>query len=205
MRNLPFGMSVAISVALVLNCSGMVAFGADPATTSDRTPDLHAGQSETSESHTQHRKTADSADRHAVHSETAGSADRHAVHSKTAGSDDAEATVSVRAQPKKEAHTDCHSDFSGHAHYYGKGFHGKRTASGAVFDKEKMTAAHPSLPFGTKVRVRSAHTGKEVVVTITDRCPHMKQRCIDLSEGAARTIGLYPSAPSGVDCAVLKK
>lgn len=116
-------------------------------------------------------------------------------------------SADTKSVHSESSHTKSHGEqnFGGHAHYYGKGFHGKRTASGAVFDKEKMTAAHPTLAFGTKVRVRSTHTGKEVVVTITDRCPHMKQRCIDLSEGAARKIGLYPSAPSGVECVVLKK
>ena len=93
--------------------------------------------------------------------------------------------------------------FEGHAHWYGGHFHGKKTASGAIFDKTKLTCAHPSLPFGTKVKVHSKHTGKSVVVTVTDRCPHLKQRCIDLSEGAARAIGIYPTAPSLVSCEVL--
>jgi rare lipoprotein A len=95
------------------------------------------------------------------------------------------------------------SSFDGHAHWYGGQFHGRRTASGAVFDKMKLTAAHPSLPFGTKVLVHSKHTGKEVVVTVTDRCPPLKQRCIDLSEGAARQLGIYPTAPSNVHCQVV--
>jgi rare lipoprotein A len=93
--------------------------------------------------------------------------------------------------------------FDGHAHWYGGQFHGRKTASGKIFDKHKLTAAHPSLPFGTKVLVKSQHTGKQVVVEITDRCPQLKQRCIDLSEGAARAIGIYPTAPSMVHCQVV--
>src|SRR6185437_10558098 len=94
--------------------------------------------------------------------------------------------------------------FDGHAHWYGGQFHGRRTASGAVFDKRKLTAAHPSLPFGTRVKVHSKYSGRDVVVTITDRCPALKQRCIDLSEGAARKLGIYPYAPCAVHCVVLK-
>jgi rare lipoprotein A len=93
--------------------------------------------------------------------------------------------------------------FSGHAHWYGKELHGNRTASGAVFDKDKLTAAHPSLKFGTKVRVVSKLTKKEVVVEINDRCPVMAARVIDLSEGAAKEIGIWPGKKNDVDCYVL--
>jgi rare lipoprotein A len=95
------------------------------------------------------------------------------------------------------------SDFSGHAHWYGKELHGNRTASGVVFDKDKLTAAHPSLPFGTKVRVVSVLTNKEVVVEINDRCPTMSARVIDLSEGAAKQIGIWPGNKNDVRCYVV--
>ena len=78
---------------------------------------------------------------------------------------------------------------SGTASYYGKAHHGRRTASGERFDMEAMTAAHPWLPFGTKVRVTIAGTDRSVVVTITDRLPSHK-RIIDLSQGAARELGI---------------
>jgi len=95
--------------------------------------------------------------------------------------------------------------FNGRAHWYGKELHGRPTASGEIFDKDKLTAAHPTLPLGTRVRVHSLHTGKDVIVRINDRCPKMKQRCIDLSEGAARKIGICPRGRADVECTMLGK
>jgi rare lipoprotein A len=77
--------------------------------------------------------------------------------------------------------------FSGKASYYGNES-GSRTASGQRFNQNAMTAAHRSLPFGTKLRV--THRGQSVVVTINDRGPFIKGRVLDLSTGAARAIGL---------------
>ncbi len=74
--------------------------------------------------------------------------------------------------------------------YYGKDFDGKKTASGARFDKDGLTAAHRSLPFGTKVKVTNLDNGKSVVVEVNDRGPFAANRILDLSEGAARKIGL---------------
>ncbi|MFT5251845.1 MAG: rare lipoprotein A [Flavobacteriales bacterium] len=71
-----------------------------------------------------------------------------------------------------------------HASYYADKFHGKRTASGVVFDKNKYTGAHKKLPFGTKVRVTNESNGKFVIVEITDRGPFVKSREIDLSKKA---------------------
>ena len=71
-----------------------------------------------------------------------------------------------------------------HASYYADKFHGKRTASGAVFDKNKYTAAHKKLPFGTKVKVTNEANGKFVIVEITDRGPFVRSREIDLSKKA---------------------
>jgi len=77
----------------------------------------------------------------------------------------------------------------GGASWYGPGFHGKRSASGQVFDENAMTAAHRSLPFGTKVTVTDQRTGEHVVVTINDRGPFHKGRIIDLSKAAATALG----------------
>lgn len=77
--------------------------------------------------------------------------------------------------------------FSGVASFYGNES-GSKTASGQRFNQEAMTAAHRSLPFGTKLRV--THRGQSVVVTINDRGPFIKGRVLDLSKGAARAIGL---------------
>lgn len=78
----------------------------------------------------------------------------------------------------------------GMASWYGARFHGRRTASGERYDMHALTAAHKTLPFGTKVRVRSVHTGKEVVVRINDRGPYKHSRIIDLSLGAISALGL---------------
>ena len=77
--------------------------------------------------------------------------------------------------------------FSGMASFYGNES-GHRTASGQRFNQEAMTAAHRSLPFGTKLRV--THGDRSVVVTINDRGPFVRGRVLDLSTGAARAIGL---------------
>ncbi len=77
--------------------------------------------------------------------------------------------------------------FSGKASYYGNES-GSRTASGQRFNQNAMTAAHRSLPFGTKLRV--THRGQSVVVTVNDRGPFIRGRVLDLSKGAARAIGL---------------
>ena len=77
--------------------------------------------------------------------------------------------------------------FSGVASYYGSES-GSRTASGQRFNQNAMTAAHRSLPFGTKLRV--THGSRSVVVTINDRGPFIRGRVLDLSKGAARAIGL---------------
>jgi rare lipoprotein A len=77
--------------------------------------------------------------------------------------------------------------FSGIASYYGNES-GSRTASGARFNQNAMTAAHRTLPFGTRLKV--THGGRSVVVTINDRGPFVRGRVLDLSTGAARAIGL---------------
>ena len=82
------------------------------------------------------------------------------------------------------------SDQQGKASWYGEQFHGRLTASGERFDLNEMTAAHRSLPFGTKVCVRSAVTGKSVVVRINDRGPFAPGRIIDLSKAAAKELGM---------------
>jgi rare lipoprotein A len=77
--------------------------------------------------------------------------------------------------------------FSGKASYYGNES-GSRTASGQRFNQNALTAAHRSLPFGTKLRV--THRGQSVIVTVNDRGPFIRGRVLDLSKGAARAIGL---------------
>lgn len=82
------------------------------------------------------------------------------------------------------------SDQQGLASWYGPGLHGRRTASGERFDRYELTAAHRTLPFGSRVCVRSAVTGKTVVVRINDRGPFSGGRVIDLSQAAAQELGM---------------
>lgn len=72
--------------------------------------------------------------------------------------------------------------------WYGLAHHGKKTASGSIFDMNALTAAHKKLPFGTKVKFTNLRNGKEVVVTITDRGPFVKNRQFDLSKAAFKEI-----------------
>lgn len=93
----------------------------------------------------------------------------------------------------------------GEASYYGDKFAGQTTANGEVFDPSDMTAAHRSLPFGTKVRVtRVGGTQQSVIVRINDRGPYAGDRIIDLSEGAARKIGMIPEGVVDVKIEVLE-
>ena len=87
----------------------------------------------------------------------------------------------------------------GIASWYGPGFHGRRTANGERYDMNALTAAHPSLPFGTLVEVRNARTGRGVTVRINDRGPFAKQRIIDLSFAAAREIGVVERGTAAVE------
>jgi len=94
-------------------------------------------------------------------------------------------------------HALCQEGFSheyptkiGLASWYGKKFHGRKTASGRVFDMYANTAAHNFLPFGTIVRVVNLRNGRDVFVKIIDRGPSSKRRIIDLSHAAANAIGL---------------
>ncbi|HEY0838306.1 MAG TPA: septal ring lytic transglycosylase RlpA family protein [Azospirillum sp.] len=79
---------------------------------------------------------------------------------------------------------------AGKASWYGPGFHGKRTASGARFDQDALTAAHRALPMGTVVRVTVLDTGRSVEVEINDRGPYIEGRIIDLSRRAAEVLGM---------------
>jgi rare lipoprotein A len=78
----------------------------------------------------------------------------------------------------------------GHASWYGPGFHGRRTANGEIFNTNALTAAHRTLPFGTRVRVVNEKTGRSVIVRINDRGPFIGGRVIDLARGAAQQIGM---------------
>jgi rare lipoprotein A len=86
----------------------------------------------------------------------------------------------------------------GIASWYGADFHGRKTANGEVYDKEKLTCAHRTLSFGTFLRVRNLDNGSSVVVRVNDRGPFAKNRVIDLSEAAARIVGMIPTGTARV-------
>jgi len=92
----------------------------------------------------------------------------------------------------------------GIACWYGAKFHGRRTASGEIYNKNLHTAAHRTLPFGTKVKVTFPRTGRSVWVRINDRGPHVAGRIIDLSHSAADAIGLTPYGIGRVELKVVK-
>jgi rare lipoprotein A len=81
----------------------------------------------------------------------------------------------------------------GEASWYGPGFNGKKTASGDIFDDAKFTAAHKSLPLGSKARVTNIGSGDSVEVEINDRGPYVAGRIIDLSHAAAKALGIIDS------------
>jgi rare lipoprotein A len=89
---------------------------------------------------------------------------------------------------------------SGYASYYKKG---RRTASGERFDPNGLTAAHRTLPFGTRLKVTSLKTGKSVVVRVNDRGPFVRGRIVDLSLGAALILGLNRTGVAKVQIIIL--
>jgi rare lipoprotein A len=94
--------------------------------------------------------------------------------------------------------------FSGHASWYGPKFHGRKTSNGERFDQEGLTAAHRTLPFGTKLLVTNRSTGKSCVVKVNDRGPYKDNRVIDLSKGAAKQLNMVSSGVAMVDVFVLQ-
>ena len=93
---------------------------------------------------------------------------------------------------------------TGEASWYGPGFYGNRTANGEVYQPGTMTAAHRTLPFGTKVRVTNLWNGRSAVIRINDRGPFVHHRVIDLGHGAASDLGLTASGIAQVKLEVLR-
>ncbi|MDR3535416.1 MAG: septal ring lytic transglycosylase RlpA family protein [Acetobacteraceae bacterium] len=100
--------------------------------------------------------------------------------------------VTASAEDAVPATEEAEADWTGEtgvASYYGKAHNGRRTAAGTRFDQTELTAAHPWLPFGTRVRVTLAGTGRSVVVVVTDRL-YSSRRVVDLSQAAAQYLGM---------------
>jgi len=107
-------------------------------------------------------------------------------------------TLPVQAEPVDVANGQAQSaeqaqptsiGVEGYATYYAKRYNGRRTTTGVRYRPEKLTAAHSSLPFGTRVRVVNPSNGNEVVVIVNDRCKPRKKEHIDLSRAAAKKLG----------------
>lgn len=105
---------------------------------------------------------------------------------------------------KKPIEQSGHYLAQGLASWYGPGFHGRRAADGSRFNQHALTAAHKTLPFGTKVKVTNQRTGQSCVVKVTDRGPFVGHRVIDLSKGAAAAVGMLGSGVAKVTLEVLK-
>lgn len=110
----------------------------------------------------------------------------------------------VKAEPPKPPAPVVVSVSTGQASWYGPGFFGNRTASGEVLRPGTLTAAHRTLPFGTKVRVTNLWNGRSAVVRINDRGPFHGARVIDLAHGAANQLGLVASGVAKVKLEVLR-
>lgn len=95
-------------------------------------------------------------------------------------------------------------NLSGDASYYADRFNGRKTASGELYDSDKLTAAHRTLPFGTMVKVVDPKTNRSVIVRINDRGPYSKKRVIDLSGEAAREIDMIRAGVVHVEILILQ-
>ena len=93
--------------------------------------------------------------------------------------------------------------FSGNISWYGVPFHGRKTASGRIFDMNKLTAAHKTLPFGTKILIENPKTGRVCVVEIIDRGPYSGNRIIDVSRESARKLGILPGGLAFCNCLIV--
>ena len=112
--------------------------------------------------------------------------------------------VSAPPKPKVKVVPEVVKVITGQASWYGPGFYGNRTASGEVYRPGTMTAAHRSLPFGTKVRVTNLWNGRSAVIRINDRGPFVAHRVIDLGHGAASSLGVTASGVADVRLEVLR-
>jgi rare lipoprotein A len=93
---------------------------------------------------------------------------------------------------------------TGVASYYHDSLHGNQTASGKRYNKNALSAAHKSLPFGTRVRVTELNSGRSVVLEVNDRGPFVKGRIIDLSRRAAKELGIINKGIAKVKVEVLR-
>jgi rare lipoprotein A len=116
-------------------------------------------------------------------------------------SNSSDATIqkaNVESSRKKSSKPVTKHALNGTASWYGPRFHGKKTASGEIYNQHKLTAAHKTLPLGTKARVTNLDNGSAVEVEINDRGPFIEGRIIDLSRAAAGALGFVESGTAPV-------
>jgi rare lipoprotein A len=113
--------------------------------------------------------------------------DKSAFHATRSIASDRAAPVRTAALTAPTGHTTEAHTFAGIASYYSEG---TRTASGERFDAHELTAAHPTLPFGTRLRLTNMTTGKSVTVRVNDRGPFVRGRVVDVSYSAAESLGM---------------
>lgn len=116
---------------------------------------------------------------------------------------DSPSPIQTHFELQKSYNVPLASVYYGQASWYGPGLYGNTTASGSTLRPSSMTAAHRSLPFGTRVRVTNLNNGRSRVVTIDDRGPYVGGRIIDLAEGAASALGVKSSGVASVKLEVL--
>ena len=92
----------------------------------------------------------------------------------------------------------------GKASYYGDEFHGRQTANGEIYDRNKISAAHKTLPFGTIVKVKNLRNNREIIVRINDRGPFVAGRIIDLSYSAAKELDMLRDGVIDVELTIME-
>ena len=121
------------------------------------------------------------------------------TRNETTPSNDSSRKTSIESDGQKKSSNEANKHaLNGTASWYGSRFHGKKTASGEIYDQNKLTAAHKTLPLGSKARVTNLDNGNTVVVEINDRGPFVKGRIIDLSRAAAGALGLVETGTAPV-------
>ena len=93
--------------------------------------------------------------------------------------------------------------YNGKASYYGPGFHGRKCANGDIYDMYKMTCAHKTLPFGTRLKITNKNNGKSAIVEVTDRGPYAKGRIVDLSKASSMELDMVAAGVVNVTVEVL--
>jgi rare lipoprotein A (peptidoglycan hydrolase) len=116
-----------------------------------------------------------------------------------------EARSSVSIQPRRASVVPEEEPETGEASWYGEEFQGNETANGEIYDLNGLTAAHPTLPFGTTVRVTNLDSRKSVLLQINDRGPHIGRRLIDVSWAAAKRLGFVRSGTARVRVEVMAR